>query len=269
MEDFSKYNAEGTQLRKLQIRILSILISVDKICRQHGIPYWLDFGTLLGAVRHQGFIPWDDDVDISVLESDYDRLREILIKELPSHMAFQDSTTDYNVFYPYGRVRDKKSYCYYPKFVKQKEQGCWIDIFKYSRITSARAKNVVDFFYRRAYREIHNYGDVSYKSRIIRFIKKTSAYILYPFTLLGVKLIRYCADKKNSNLYGRYATTQHTYDINQIFPLCEIEFEGYRFLAPHNYDAHLKRIYGDYMQIPPEDKREQILDLSKIKFYDE
>lgn len=269
MEDFSKYNAEGTKLRQFQLRILGMLICVDQICRKHNIPYWIDFGTLLGAVRHQGFIPWDDDVDISVLESDYDRLREILIQELPDHMAFQDSTTDYNVFCPYGRVRDKKSYCYYPKFVKQKEQGCWIDIFKYSRIPSARAKNIVDFFYRRAYREIHNYGDVSYDSIIVRLIKKTIAYLLYPFTLLGIKFIRYCADKKKSTLYGRYATTQHTYDINHIFPLREIEFEGYCFLAPNNYDAHLKRIYGDYMQIPPEEKREQILDLSKIEFYDE
>ena len=59
MEDYSKYNGEGTQLRKAQLCMLNILVEIDKICRKHNIPYWLDSGTLLGAVRHGGFIPWD------------------------------------------------------------------------------------------------------------------------------------------------------------------------------------------------------------------
>ena len=268
MEDFSKYNGESTILRQLQLRLLDVLIVVDKICRKHDIPYWLDFGTLLGAVRHKGFIPWDDDVDISVLEEDYDRLREILKKELPEDMAFQDTSTDKYVFCPYGRVRDKKSYCYYPKFIKQKEQGCWIDIFKYSRIPSAKSKNLVDFFYRRAYREIYHYGDVAYNSKLRIWVNKIIAYIIYPFTLFGVKFLAFYAKMINSSLYGRYSTTHHTYKKEHIFPLREIEFEGYTFLAPCDTDAHLKRIYGNYMMIPPEDKREQILDLSKIKFYE-
>ena len=82
-EDFSKYNGEGTILRKAQLRMLDMLIEVDKICRKYNIQYWLDFGTLLGAVRHQGFIPWDDDLDICVLRKDYKRLRKVLIAELP------------------------------------------------------------------------------------------------------------------------------------------------------------------------------------------
>ena len=83
MEDFSKYNGEGTMLRKAQLRMLDILIAVDKICRKHNIPYWLDYGTLLGAVRHGGFIPWDDDLDISMMKEDYDRFLTIASKELP------------------------------------------------------------------------------------------------------------------------------------------------------------------------------------------
>ena len=67
-EDFSKYNGEGTMLRKAQLRMLDILVEVDKVCKRHNIPYWVDYGTLLGAVRHGGFIPWDDDLDISMME---------------------------------------------------------------------------------------------------------------------------------------------------------------------------------------------------------
>ena len=106
-EDLSKYNPEGSTLRKAQLRMLEMLIEIDKICRKHTIPYWIEFGTLLGAVRHKGFIPWDDDADICVMEKDYKYLREILIRELPSKYAFQDTTTDKYAFFTYGRVRDK------------------------------------------------------------------------------------------------------------------------------------------------------------------
>ena len=83
MEDFSRYNGENTKLRKAQLCMLDILIQFDKVCRNNNISYWLDGGTLLGAVRHQGFIPWDDDLDVCIQSKDYPKLREALIKELP------------------------------------------------------------------------------------------------------------------------------------------------------------------------------------------
>ena len=83
MDDFSKFNGEGTVLRKAQMREVAILQEVDKICRKHDIKYWIDFGTLLGAVRHGGFIPWDDDLDISMLSSDYQKFMEVAPQELP------------------------------------------------------------------------------------------------------------------------------------------------------------------------------------------
>ena len=77
MEDYSVYNGEGTVLRKAQMHMVDILVEIDRICRKHDIPYWIDFGTLLGAVRHKGFIPWDDDLDISILRKD----RKLIFKE--------------------------------------------------------------------------------------------------------------------------------------------------------------------------------------------
>ena len=74
IEDFSVYNGENTELRKAQMRMLEILVHVSAICDTHAISYWIDYGTLLGAVRHKGFIPWDDDLDISVLKKDYKKL---------------------------------------------------------------------------------------------------------------------------------------------------------------------------------------------------
>ena len=94
MEDLRKYNPEGSTLRKAQMRMLDILLVVDKIFRKHHIEYWLDGGTLLGAVRHGGFIPWDDDLDINVRVSDISRIRKVLQSELPKNLCYQDVTTD-------------------------------------------------------------------------------------------------------------------------------------------------------------------------------
>ena len=76
-----KYNPEGSQLRKAQLRMLELLVFIDEVCRKNDIPYWLDSGTLLGAMRHGGFIPWDDDADICILRSDAERLEKIMMTE--------------------------------------------------------------------------------------------------------------------------------------------------------------------------------------------
>src|SRR4028118_1460533 len=89
MEDLSHYNPEGSVLRRAQMRMVEILDGFDGICKKHNIDYWLVWGTLLGARRHGGFIPWDDDLDVAVLQSDYKKLLTILEKELPKNLKLQ------------------------------------------------------------------------------------------------------------------------------------------------------------------------------------
>ena len=110
MEDFSQYNPEGSTLRKMQLRILDILVEIDKVCRKHGIGYWIDFGTLLGAVRHGGFIPWDDDLDIAMTSEDFQKFLEIAPKELPPTLFLQTKSTDPSYNMPVNKVRDKESF---------------------------------------------------------------------------------------------------------------------------------------------------------------
>lgn len=265
-EDFSKYNGEGTILRKAQLRMLDMLIEVDKICRKHNIQYWLDFGTLLGAVRHQGFIPWDDDVDISILKSDYNKLREVLLRELPDQFVFTDWMTDNFIFAHYGRVRDTQSFYPYPLFKKQKEQGLWLDIFVVEKIPSMRIKRFVDFFYGRSFREIHHYGDVLYKSKSKKYFIRTIAYLAHPISLLLVWNSRLLAMFKKSDLLGFTYSDNNTtaHYPSDIFPTKEILFEGHKFFAPCNVDIYLKAIYGNYMEIPDEKKRQPVSDVSTI-----
>src|SRR5690554_697940 len=89
----ASYNPEGSTLRKAQIRLLDILIEFDRICRKHGIDYFISGGTCLGAVRHGGFIPWDDDIDIDVWHADYQKLEEALQAELPGWIKLQNAKT--------------------------------------------------------------------------------------------------------------------------------------------------------------------------------
>ena len=258
-EDLSKYNPEGSTLRKSQLRMLEILKAVDKVCRENNIPYFLESGTLLGAVRHGGFIPWDDDIDISVMLSDYPRLRKVLQEQLPSTMVFQDTTTDPNYPMLIAKVRDTKSYFEEEYTHKLQYKGLYIDIFVLEKVPCWKWKQILDYLYGHCVRALHNYSSKADKFR--------SAFV-YPFAKLLVVLTRLInkviPTTKISYQYGRKTYVQ--YDLKDIFPLKEMSFEGYSFLVPNNPDALLKTCYGNYMQIPPEEKR--VVHANKIEFYD-
>ena len=251
-EDFSKYNGEGTVLRKAQLRMLEILIVVDKICKKHNISYWLDGGTCLGAVRHGGFIPWDDDIDIAVMRKDYYKLCAILKKELPDNLVFQDKTTDKNYPSLFAKVRDKHS-CLREEYVKDrqfKEQGVFIDIFPIEKGVK-RVKAFVDFFYRRAFRRLHGLAANKYELIIAGLMWIPSCCLVYVARFFNFLL------PTNALIYAYGVTTLKHYQLNKkdFLPVKPIMFEGMIFMGPANSDAYLKRLYGDYMQVPPPEKR--------------
>ncbi len=127
-----KYNPEGSDLRKKQLRMLEMLKYIDSICKKNNIKYWLSSGTCLGAVRHCGFIPWDDDVDIELMEDDYNKLIELLRNNKSEDFVIQTHQDDPNYIMDFAKLRDKRI------MVKEvfgidksyKYQGLFIDIFK-------------------------------------------------------------------------------------------------------------------------------------------
>lgn len=261
MEDLRKYNPEGSTLRRAQMRMLDILLVVDKIFRKHGIEYWLDGGTLLGAVRHGGFIPWDDDLDINVRKSEVPRIRKILQTELPDNLCYQDVTTDWNYHMLICKVRDKHSVFDDLASKRMKERGIYIDLIPMEEVAPIRLKNIIDFVYLRCVRGVHNYSD--------RFIEKLLGYICYPPALLCTWVCRAWTKLFHSRMWGHcygWLSYNHIAE-SDIFPLSEIEFEGHKVLAPNNPDAYLTALFGDYMQIPPEEKR--LTHRAPITFLDE
>lgn len=254
-EDLSTYNPEGSDLRILQLKILDILTLVTNIADRHQIPYWVSGGTLLGAVRHGGFIPWDDDIDIELLRKDYKKLLKVLSEELPADLYLQSpSEKGYRLLF--SKVRDKNS------FIKEeeddldrfKEKGIYIDIFPEER-SYIKLKKIVDFFYGRAFRRIKR-GRPFYSFRYF-YEYMVSLLVLYPIGYISMWLSRaFCAITKPDNIlhsYGIGNTTNH--NASYMFPLSKISFEGRYFSCPNDTRTYLTKQYGNYMSIPSKEKR--------------
>ena len=231
----ARFNPDGSLLRRQQLRMLDILLEVDKICKKHDIRYWLSSGTLIGAMRHDGFIPWDDDLDIEMLRSDYVRLMKVLPSELPDWLALQNDETDPNYFYFYAKVRDRRS-----RMLEQngydrlwREQGIYIDIFPMER----------------------------HPIWLHKLTEKTVGhmYKIWRTSTDDEKSIKAVRRIFNFNHNPRF--------LDEIFPLTTHTFEGLQLPVPANADAHLRHIFGDYMQLP--DLNKLAPHVGKLEFYDE
>lgn len=259
MEDLRKYNPEGSILREAQHRMVHILEEIDKVCRKNHIDYFLDGGSLLGAVRHGGFIPWDDDLDITVMAKDYRRMRECLVRELPEDLVFQDVTTEPNLPLCFGKVRDKNSYFEEEYTGNIKEKGIYVDIFPKEYILSFAWKKKLDYWYGHCFRAMHNYTCGRFD--------KLKSFIFFPFAWIcvwGTRLVtKLFPTSMIGNIYGWWSY-KPLYE-KDIFPVKDIKFENITVLGPADPDAMLKAYFGDYMQIPPKEKRPQ--HAGKIEIY--
>lgn len=266
IEDFSEINGEGTLLRKAQLRVLDILIEIDKICREHKIEYWLIAGTLLGAVRHKGFIPWDDDIDISVQHKDLKRLRKLLKKDLSKQFVVQDHSTD-NHYYLEGvlKIRDKKSIASVEFYKSFKEQGLFLDIIPMEKLPSMKFKRFVFKFNKHPYLRRKEISLEGKKNNI-------KGLLLAPFSSLLIKFAHLYSNQSSTNNFGyNYLfwlgpAFEMQFDREVIFPLKTLAFEGKEFYVPNNTEKYLTLAYGDFMKIPSIENRQ--VHSTEIEIYD-
>lgn len=241
-------------LRLCQLKELSILEEVARICEKHNIAYWLDAGTLLGAVRHGGFIPWDDDIDIGMTRSDLEKFKQVAPTELPKHLFLQTPQTDSDKK-PIAKVRDLNSFFIEKSdsFFNDYQKGIYIDIFCFTDYpTIPRSWVRIHKKISKSYSILHANHYYSLRSFAEFFFFGAQ----YAICRLVWEMI--CLFSKKGTYTGYSLHTNGCGNIHlkkTIFPLSEITFEGKRFKAPANPDLYLKDLYKNYMEIPPEEQR--------------
>lgn len=246
-----RFNPDDSPLRKHQLKMLEMLVYIDSICKENGIKYWLSSGTCLGAVRHGGFIPWDDDVDIEMMRDDY--LKFLHVFKESSDYVLQTYKNDRFYSTQFAKMRDKNS-CVYDSLYMYK--GVFVDIFclEYTN------KSITIFL-----DALHKPLNYLYKIIKIRSLKdsRNNLYLSVLFDVYKFFYFKSLHLFRGINSILPNKMLRHTLGTGwvdnvrfeqQIFPLTSIKFEGIDFPIPGDFSAYLKNIYGDYMKIPELDK---------------
>ena len=262
-----KFN--GT-LRDIQLLYVELLRFVDNVCKKHEINYWLDGGTLLGAVRHGGFIPWDDDVDLTMLRKDYNKLLEVLPLEISKHDYFKENCGltlliegQKNYFSDFKSVYD----------VDNKEGYLNDDNFSFLQIAWLKPYVKIDFF-----------PKDFLETEKISFFKKNYVSNKYKFNQ-KVKKGEYLFFKKLNEFNDKFGfvlneTPQFAdsfdviplapvriFETSKTFPLNKISFEGYEFNCPNDVDYYLSLIYGkNFRDLPIVIETHNIADFVENQF---
>ncbi len=228
--DISKIKTQNESLRILQECDAIFLAIFDRICQINNLRYWIDWGTLLGAVRHGGFIPWDDDTDVCMIREDYNRALEILPKEMERiglHVYMNES-------YPF--VSLGLGYDHY-------KTGIWIDVFPVDTYKfEVKNKTITELE-----RNINNYSNRWFA---MKYKSISALEVLNTKTSLLPGLCPY--DVSDIAFYGvEFFHKPYFLDINDVFPLNRIKFEGVELNGPNKPDRLLELKYGrDYMKLP-------------------
>lgn len=243
-----KYNPEGSLLRRAQMIMLDMLIYIDQVCKKQGIQYFLFGGNVLGAIRHGGFIPWDDDVDIALDMKNYKRLCDYLKSHPHPRYVLQDHDTDYGYCSFWSVLRDTKSEYFVDSNVHRarKFRGLQVDIFPIS------AGNI-RFLYRVAFKI--SYLNAKYfvgqHSKIASLIYKIQNDFVHPL----FQFISLLGGDKSIYMHSYGQGFPNKMVVSDIFPVSVIEFEGHQFSGPAKPERYLQAWYGNYKELPPIDKR--------------
>jgi lipopolysaccharide cholinephosphotransferase len=239
-----------TRLRQGQLVMLRLLKIFDYLCNKHGIQYFLVGGSLLGAIRHQGFIPWDDDFDLGMTRENYEKFLDMSVPELPKDIFFQTPETD--IHYPScvmveAKLKDKYS-SYTPRTWEDPKfhLGLQLDLFVYDK--AYLPHNALIFALNRSLEVLFwkvgacNRGNVKW-AKVLKLISK---YVPLPFVYASSFIIK----KRMIKLGANYIKEK------EIAGLVKAQFEDMEVYIPQGWDACLKRQYGDYMKLPPVEEQQ-------------
>ncbi len=266
-----KYSGTNIKIRDVQKIELEILLEFDRICKKNNITYQLFAGTLLGAIRHKGFIPWDDDIDVCMLRKDYEKFIDCCKKDLDSKYFLQDRNSDKNTILQFAKIRKNNTI-----FINHMEKdsgmhhGIYIDIFpldnvKLNSLFGLLQPKLFNMLYMVSISRLENRA----KNTKNLFNKVVRLAFYYLFKLIPKSLI----DKPMQSILRIYENVETKYvnhltngaskerlkkylrEKESFYNIMEAEFEGHLFPIPMDYHDVLTKNYGDYMKLPPEEKR--------------
>ena len=242
---------------------LEILDEFDRVCRENGLRYSLAYGTLLGAVRHGGFIPWDDDIDVMMPREDYDRLREIWNAKADKRFLLEDETMFDDYVNNFAKIR--KDHTTFLQFDSERTRkyhtGFFIDIFPGDRVAPAGLQRKIQFaafalniLYNRSCTRGKN-GLRGFAERVL--LKAVPKRFHSPVSLAFGRFSR----RWNADLHAQIVFPNDPTALRRYYPLdlfeglIRVPFQGKEYCVFRDYDAVLKLRYGDYMQLPPVEER--------------
>ena len=254
-------------LDKLHSTQLEILKELDRVCKKNNIEYFLVGGTLLGAVRHKGFIPWDDDIDVGMTRDNYEKLCSLPNYEFADKYLLNCFKTNKKCSNTFAKLINKNT-----KFVERKHfdnydekySGIWIDIFPFDGVDvpfneehKKKDKKLRRYFTLINIKNGTNYYQNSKIKKLIYTIILKFVPIKCLINVADKTIIYTNGDKPKyyCNYSGAYCIERDTQRNDAILPIGKINFEGIKFMCPNNCNDFLKLTYGDYMKLPPIDKR--------------
>lgn len=256
---------EKDGLRRAQLELLA---EFDRVCTAQGLDYFALYGTLLGAVRHGGFIPWDDDLDVGMLRADFNRLTEVIEDEVDDPYMFQTVRTDSHYGCMFGKLRMNETLCVDRiSYGSPQHGGIFIDVFP----IDAKASRPVARFEQRMMRYVGfrllylkaGYlfmGGTSVPSRIVQAVARTLVRcvprrLIIALTERHTRLGGVTPPAEFVSLFGAYVFDRDTIDARWIFPLTRLPFEDVTIPAFADSEAYLTQVYGNFRQPPPPDQQ--------------
>ncbi len=246
-------------MNNVQKKILNIANEVKRICEKYSLRYYLDFGSLLGAVRHHGFIPWDDDIDFCMPRADYEKFIEICKTELNGQFSLRTMQEEKYIYY-FIKVDDKTT-TLVEDFNRSSgyKGGIYVDIFPLDAlpIGKAKQKNYIrkcKYLYMRANLALVDFGSKKYpfyKRLIIKLFKHSNGKkYLHKLEKLLKKYDYESAQFVSSDIMQNQPVPKELFEKTESYV-----FESSEFTSVQNADKYLTFLYGDYMQLPPIEQR--------------